>query len=79
MIQFLIEAVIVSALGGAIGVLLAKAGVNIAGQLMGMTVTLDSVIVLASLGFSVVVGVVFGIYPAAKASKMNPIEALRYE
>jgi len=79
MVQFLIEAVIVSGLGGAIGVILAKVGANVIGQIMEMTVTLDSIIVLAALGFSVVVGVVFGIYPAAKASKMNPIEALRYE
>jgi len=79
MVQFLIEAIIVSALGGAIGVVLAQLGVNIAGQIMEMTISLDSVVVLAALGFSVIVGVVFGIYPAAKASKMNPIEALRYE
>jgi putative ABC transport system permease protein len=79
LVQFLIEAIIVSGLGGAVGVLLAQAGVNIAGQLMGMTISLDSVVVLAALIFSVIVGVVFGIYPAAKASKMNPIEALRYE
>lgn len=79
MIQFLIEAIIVSALGGAIGVLLAQLGVNVAGGLMDMTIALDSIVVLAALGFSVIVGVVFGIYPAAKASKMNPIEALRYE
>ena len=79
MVQFLIESIIVSALGGAVGVLLARLGVNFAGQLMDMTVSLDSTVVLAALGFSIVVGVVFGLYPAAKASKMNPIEALRYE
>ncbi len=79
MVQFLIEAVIVSGLGGIFGIVLARLGANIAGQVMDMTVTLDSGIVLAALGFSVAVGVVFGIYPAAKASKMNPIEALRYE
>lgn len=79
MVQFLIEAIIVSAMGGAIGVLFAQIGVNVAGQIMEMTVSLDSVIVLAALGFSVIVGVIFGIYPAAKASKMNPIEALRHE
>ena len=65
MVQFLIEAVIVSGLGGIFGIVLARLGANIAGQVMDMTVTLDSGIVLAALGFSVVVGVVFGIYPAA--------------
>ena len=77
--QFLIEAVIVSGIGGAMGVLLAQLGVNVAGQLMDMTIVIDSVVIIAALAFSVIVGIVFGIYPAAKASKMNPIEALRYE
>ncbi|MBN2879567.1 MAG: ABC transporter permease [Clostridia bacterium] len=79
MVQFLIEAVIVSGLGGVFGIILARLGTNLAGQIMEMNVTLDSVIVVVALGFSIAVGVIFGIYPAAKASKMNPIEALRYE
>lgn len=79
MIQFLIEAIIVSALGGLFGLIFAQIGVSVAGQLMDMTIKLESGIVVAALLFSAGVGIIFGLYPAAKASKLNPIEALRYE
>ena len=77
--QFLLEAVVLSLLGGVIGILL---GVGL-GKLVDMTgmmeslVTLDSV--LMAVGFSLAIGLFFGIYPANQAAGLNPIEALRYE
>lgn len=79
MIQFLIEAIIVSALGGLFGLIFAQIGVSIAGKLMDMSISLQADIVITALIFSAAVGIIFGLYPAAKASKLNPIEALRYE
>ncbi len=77
--QFLIEAILVSGVGGIIGLLLAYLSAGPLGLLLGLTVTIKSGVVIAALGFSLTVGVVFGIYPAIRASKLNPIEALRYE
>ncbi len=79
LMQFLFEAVIVSGTGGLIGILLAEFGSGFIGQLMDTTVTVQSSVMLTALGFSLIIGVGFGIYPAIKASKLNPIEALRYE
>jgi putative ABC transport system permease protein len=79
LMQFLMEAVVLSLLGGTVGILL---GIGLA-QIVDMTgmmnslVTLDSV--LLAVGFSVAVGLFFGIYPANRAASLNPIEALRYE
>jgi putative ABC transport system permease protein len=77
--QFLLEAIMLSLVGGLLGILL---GLGL-GRLVDMTglmtslVTLDSVLMAA--GFSLAVGLFFGIYPANQAAKLNPIEALRYE
>lgn len=79
LLQFLIEAIIVSGIGGIIGALLAQFGSGFVGTLMDTEVVVQTNIQLIAVGFSVVVGVGFGIYPAIKASKLNPIEALRYE
>ena len=79
LLQFLFEAIIVSGTGGLIGILLAEFGSGFIGQLMDTTVTVQSSVMLTALGFSLIIGVGFGIYPAIKASKLNPIEALRYE
>ncbi|RLC96112.1 MAG: ABC transporter permease [Chloroflexi bacterium] len=77
--QFLLEAVVLSILGGVIGILL---GVGLA-QLVDMTGVMSSVITLSSIlmavGFSFAIGLFFGIYPANQAASLNPIEALRYE
>ena len=77
--QFLIESIMVSGMGGIIGLVLAKVGVNFIGSLMDMAITISGQIVVIALVFSIGVGIVFGMYPAWKASKLNPIEALRYE
>jgi putative ABC transport system permease protein len=77
--QFLIEAVTLSLIGGAIGVVLGAAATWGVGTLSGWEVSLSAAAVLMAVGFSVLVGVFFGFYPAQRASKLQPIAALRYE
>jgi putative ABC transport system permease protein len=77
--QFLIEAVTLSLIGGAIGVVLGAAATWGVGALSGWEVSLSAAAVLMAVGFSVLVGVFFGFYPAQRASKLQPIAALRYE
>lgn len=79
LLQFLIEAVALSALGGFLGLVLA-AGASIAlSDVMGIPYTFDVTINLASFVFSAAVGVVFGFFPARRAARLDPIEALRHE
>jgi len=79
MIQFLIEAVMLSLIGGAIGILLAAIPVFFVGRWLKIDLLLDMTSIALALGFSVGVGVIFGVYPASKAARLDPIEALRYE
>lgn len=79
LLQFLIESVVLSAMGGIIGILFGLGLGKILGTALSMTVTFSSSVVLFSFLFSLIVGVVFGVFPANKASKLNPIQALRYE
>ncbi len=77
--QFLIEAVVISLVGGAIGIVV---GIG-ASQLIATVAKLKTVVttgpILLSFGFSMFIGLVFGLYPARKAAKLNPIDALHYE
>ena len=79
LLQFLMEALIMTAIGGILGV---GTGIGIARLLttmIGWPTIINTQAVLAAFLFSLVVGLFFGLYPANKASKLNPIEALRYE
>ena len=77
--QFLIEALVLAAIGGAIGVLLGLGAGQLLASRFGWSMVVRSDIVVIALLVSAGVGVVFGLYPARKASRLNPIEALRYE
>lgn len=77
--QFLIEALVVSAMGGLLGLGISIAACYFLEPLLGMTMVLSPSVSLLAIGFSIAIGVVFGLYPANKASKLRPIEALRYE
>lgn len=79
MIQFLVEAVALSCLGGLLGVGVGIAGTHFATQAMDLPFVLSMDTILIGFGFSAFVGVVFGFFPARKAANLNPIEALRHE
>lgn len=77
--QFLIEATFISGLGGILGVLFGYLGSYIMKTAFKTPVVISNNVVLGSFLFSLAIGIVFGMYPANKASKLNPIEALRFE
>lgn len=79
MIQFLIEAAAISAAGGAIGTALGISIVALGGMAFGIGVVVKPAVVAMAVSFSAVVGLGFGLYPARKAAKKDPVEALRYE
>jgi putative ABC transport system permease protein len=77
--QFLVEALALSIAGGIIGILLGLLAANRLAANFGWPVLIRYDIIAIAVGFSGLVGVVFGIYPAQKAARLDPIEALRYE
>ena len=79
MTQFLIEAVLLSLIGGVIGIAVGVLGSKIASSFTGWKTVISPESILISFGFAALIGIFFGIYPARKASKLDPIEALRYE
>ena len=79
MMQFLIESVILSSIGGIIGMILGIVGAEIIGSFAGITPVISLTAIVGSILFSSAVGVFFGIYPAKKAAELDPIDALRYE
>jgi putative ABC transport system permease protein len=79
LVQFLIESIILSLVGGLLGIGFGLALAEGASTLMNMNVVFDPVITLVAFFFSGAVGIFFGFYPARKASRLDPIEALRYE
>lgn len=79
LMQFLIESVIISAIGGIIGTILGIVIAAVGMSFAKIDVVIDPKVILLAVGFSAVVGMFFGLYPARKAAKLDPIEALRYE
>ncbi len=77
--QFLIEAIVLSLVGGIIGVIIGEIVAYFLAQLGQWNFALSPTMILASLGFSMFIGVVFGVWPARTASKLKPVEALRFE
>ncbi len=77
--QFLIEAIVLSLVGGIIGVIIGEVVAYFLAQLGQWNFALSPTMILASLGFSMFVGVIFGVWPARTASKLKPVEALRFE
>ena len=77
--QFLVESIVMSVLGGLLGVGVGFSGAALLGHVMGWATVISSETVLMALAFAAGVGVFFGFYPARKAAALNPIEALRYE
>jgi putative ABC transport system permease protein len=77
--QFLVEAVAVSLTGGVIGIAFGILGAWAIGYFAGWLAPIQSRAVIPAFLFAAAVGVFFGFYPARKASRLNPIDALRYE
>lgn len=78
-LQFLIEAVVLSCLGGAFGIALAWVASEQLTESFGWTMVIPPDAVIMSFGFAALIGIVFGFYPAVRASRLDPIEALRFE
>ncbi len=79
LIQFLVEAMFITLFGGALGLVLAQLGTRLIGDMMDLALDLTPGVIALSVGFSLFIGLVFGIYPAGKAANLQPIEALRHE
>jgi putative ABC transport system permease protein len=79
LLQFLIEAMILSLIGGLLGILTGVGGAALLGKLMGTNVLVSPLVIVGSAAFTAAVGIFFGFYPARKAARLNPIDALRYE
>ena len=79
MSQFLVESVVLSLAGGLIGVVVGVAATYLVSELAGWGVALDLTTIGIAVGFSVAIGVVFGVWPARQAAKLDPIQALHYE
>jgi putative ABC transport system permease protein len=77
--QFLAEAMLISLIGGAIGIILGVAGALLVGKFGALPVALNSKVIGLAAGFSIATGLFFGYYPASKAAKLDPIEALRQQ
>ena len=79
LIQFLIEALLLTLVGGILGIGLGWALGAIAGHFVGFSAVMTNSAIMLAVGISAGIGIIFGIYPAARAARLNPIDALRYE
>jgi len=79
LMQFLVEAVVLSSLGGVLGIVLALAASSVLTDVMRVPYVFDPWIIVIAVIFSAGIGVIFGYFPARKAAQLNPIDALRHE
>lgn len=79
LMQFLVEAVVLSLFGGTVGVALGLALAAVVSKVMSIPFILDPNIVIVAFAFSALIGIVFGYFPARRAARLNPIDALRHE
>jgi putative ABC transport system permease protein len=79
LMQFLVESVVLSSFGGLIGIILALCASLFLSSVLQVPFVFNAAIIIVSFLFSAAVGVVFGYFPALKAARLDPIEALRYE
>jgi putative ABC transport system permease protein len=79
LMQFLIEAIILSLMGGGLGILAGVGASQIISNINGWPVLLSTVWIFIAFGVSAVIGIAFGFFPAYKAAQLDPIDALRYE
>ena len=79
MLQFLIESTMISVIGGIIGIFLGIGLARAISQFGNFTTVISAASIVVSFGFSLFVGIVFGMLPARKAARLDPIDALRYE
>jgi putative ABC transport system permease protein len=77
--QFLVESIVMSVLGGAVGLAVGVGGASVLAHFTGWSTAVPVQAVALAIGFSAAVGVFFGFYPARKAAALDPITALRYE
>jgi putative ABC transport system permease protein len=79
MLQFVIEAMVLCLLGGTVGILLGTSVAALLSRVLGWSIVVSPTAIAVAFGFSAAVGLFFGIWPARKAARLDPIEALRYE
>jgi putative ABC transport system permease protein len=77
--QFLIEAVVLSLMGGILGIIMGVTSSSIISKVLRWPTQISPVAIVVAVFFSIGVGIFFGFYPARKAARLDPIEALRYE
>lgn len=77
--QFLIEAIVLASFGGVIGIILGLSGSAFVAPMVGVPFVFDPLIIMIAFAFSGIVGIIFGYFPARKAARLNPIDALRHE
>jgi putative ABC transport system permease protein len=79
LLQFLMESCVIAGVGGLLGVGLGAAGSHLLGNVLNITAIISLQSILMAVAVAAAIGLFFGIYPAQKAARLNPIEALRYE